>query len=140
MFETETSAPVTVEYLGNTHEFEVNASEAATCTVAGYIKYLCYCGETRTEILKARGHSIVTTVEAEATCTTDGLIVDRCVADGCDYEKRIIGEWNNSKRMIARAKIKGVFKWMERVMKNRFSSILRKINKRMNGKIFLQML
>lgn len=61
------------------HELsEVQGSKEATCSEDGYMKYKCrHCGETRTEIFKATGHSFGEWQEMEMgngrfrTCTHD---------------------------------------------------------------------
>ena len=61
------------------HELsEVQGSKEATCSEDGYMKYKCrHCGETRTEIFKATGHSFGEWQEMETgngrcrTCTQD---------------------------------------------------------------------
>lgn len=79
-----------------THNFVEISRIEATCTTDGIINYECSCGDTRIEIIEAKGHDIETTVETEVTCTSDGLIIDRCMNDGCDYVKRTVihGEHN----------------------------------------------
>ena len=93
---TAVSDPVAVRYLGNTHEFEEVSRINASCTADGRINYVCSCGATKTGIIPALGHSISTTVVTQATCTTDGLIVDRCTNAGCNYEKRTVVHGSHS--------------------------------------------
>ena len=80
------------------HDFEETSRTEPICTVDGRINYVCSCGETKVGVIPAIGHNIETTIETEVTCMSDGLIVDRCVNDGCDYEKRTVihGEHNYS--------------------------------------------
>lgn len=71
------------------HDYEEISRVNATCTDDGAAEYLCSsCGATRFTVIPATGHNIVTVVEVEVTCTTPGLIVDRCTNEGCDYEKQ----------------------------------------------------
>ena len=71
------------------HDYEEISRVNATCTDDGAAEYVCSsCGATRFTVLPATGHNIVTVVEVEVTCTTPGLIVDRCTNEGCDYEKQ----------------------------------------------------
>ena len=71
------------------HDYEEISRENATCTTDGSVEYTCStCGATRFTVIPATGHNIVTVVEVEVTCTTPGLIVDRCTNEGCDYEKQ----------------------------------------------------
>lgn len=96
--------PETAQYtifvpsLRHNHAYVEAEQKDPTCDEHGYISYECLCGETKLEIIRAHGHSLVTTVEEQVTCTSNGLIVDRCVNDGCDYEKRTVihGEHNYS--------------------------------------------
>ena len=54
------------EALIHIHNYEVTASQKATCEKDGYNDYKCGgCGETYREVLKATGHDY-----ADATCTT----------------------------------------------------------------------
>ena len=82
----------------HTHAFAEVSRTAATCTSDGRIDYACSCGATRVEFTSALGHNIVSTVEVQVSCTRDGLIVDRCTNDGCDYERSTVihGEHNYS--------------------------------------------
>jgi len=71
------------------HDYEEISRVDATCTDDGAAEYVCSsCGATRFTVIPATGHNIVTVVEVEVTCTTPGLIVDRCTNEGCDYEKQ----------------------------------------------------
>ena len=71
------------------HDYEEISRVNATCTDDGAAEYVCSsCGATRFTVIPATGHNIVTVVEVEVTCTTPGLIVDRCTNEGCDYEKQ----------------------------------------------------
>lgn len=72
------------------HEWTENSRTLATCTTDGKINYVCSCGETKFDIIKATGHNIQTIIETAVTCTTDGLIIDRCMNVGCTYEKRTV--------------------------------------------------
>lgn len=81
------------------HRWTETSRTDATCTTVGIINYECAsCGETKFEIVEATGHNIETTIVTVVTCTTDGLIVDRCINVGCHYEKRTVvhGEHNYS--------------------------------------------
>ena len=45
----------------------------ASCTSDGIMTYICEdCGETKTETIKATGHTIMVDSAVQATCTTDG--------------------------------------------------------------------
>ena len=74
----------------HTHTFTETSRTEATCTTDGRINYICECGATRVEIVRALGHNIESIVEIQVTCTTDGLIVDRCTNDGCNYERSTV--------------------------------------------------
>ena len=74
----------------HTHTFTETSRTEATCTTDGRINYICECGATRVEIVRALGHNIESIVEIQVTCTTDGLIVDRCMNDGCNYERSTV--------------------------------------------------
>ena len=79
-----------VPALIHNHAYEEVEHVDPTCEDNGYVRYECECGATRFEIIDAYGHNLETTIEAEVTCTSDGLIVDKCINDGCDYEKRTV--------------------------------------------------
>ena len=99
------------------HEYEATETKDATCTEAGYVKYVCANGGCeKTETLDALGHSVVDATCTEtsycsvcketlsdalghaweiintvpATCTADGYIVKYC--DVCDTSETVYPE------------------------------------------------
>ena len=55
----------------------------ATCTAQGLITYTCYCGDSYTETIAAKGHSFGAYISNNnATCTADGTKTRTCSACG----------------------------------------------------------
>ena len=71
------------------HDYQLTASEAATCTAAGSADYACSrCGEPKHEVLNALGHSWgAWTVITPATDTTNGLERRTCGRCGAEEER-----------------------------------------------------
>ncbi len=46
------------------HDFQITDSKDATCTESGYRNMVCSCGETKQEVIPAKGHNF-----SSATCT-----------------------------------------------------------------------
>ena len=62
--------------------------KAATCTKDGYQNYICsVCGEERSEVIPATGHSYKVTKSSEATCTRAGYVMHRCDNCGDTYKE-----------------------------------------------------
>ncbi|MBR3991905.1 MAG: S8 family serine peptidase, partial [Clostridia bacterium] len=65
---------IEIEQEDNGHDWTEAERQEATCTEDGYVTYQCSkCGETKTEVLDATGHTLVIDPEVPATCTEDGL-------------------------------------------------------------------
>ena len=60
------------------HKYELTSQKSATCTTDGEKVYKCSkCGDTKTETVKATGHSYTTKVVAP-TCTAKGYTLHTC--------------------------------------------------------------
>lgn len=57
---------------------------AATCTTDGVKLFTCECGETKTEVIPAKGHNLQVSSEVAATCTEDGEKKGVCTACGLE--------------------------------------------------------
>ncbi len=66
-------------------------TKEATCTEDGIMTYTCtLCGEVKTSVIAAHGHSYVATVTTEATCTEDGVMTYTCAHEcGSSYTEVI---------------------------------------------------
>ena len=54
------------------HSYTSTITEQPTCTEEGIKTFKCDCGDTYTETIPAKGHTIVTDKAVAATCTTNG--------------------------------------------------------------------
>lgn len=78
---TEASTEATTE--AHEHSYTETITVEATCTEDGESTYLCECGDTKTEVIKATGHIFETyTSNNDATYTTDGTETAKC--KNCD--------------------------------------------------------
>ena len=65
------------------HEYAESGSVEATCTIAGYCKYVCgKCGDSYTEHIPPKGHSYVTGDSSDPTCTDVGVTWMKCTECG----------------------------------------------------------
>ncbi len=62
---------------GHEHDFK-EESNTYTCTTDGVVNYVCSCGETKQESVKAPGHTEVETARVDSTCTVKGSITYTC--------------------------------------------------------------
>ena len=70
------------------HVYEWKTAIPATCLTSGEEKYVCTCGKiTATRVIAATGHKMgdIEVVTA-ATCTKNGVSVQRCMNEGCKYQ------------------------------------------------------
>ena len=68
------------------HDYKLTSEKAATCTTDGEKIYTCSrCGDTKTETVKATGHSYTTKVIAP-TCTEKGYTLHTCSKCGDSYK------------------------------------------------------
>ena len=68
------------------HDYKLTSEKAATCTTDGEKIYTCSrCGDTKTETVKATGHSYTTKVIAP-TCTEKGYTLHTCSKCGDNYK------------------------------------------------------
>ena len=68
------------------HDYKLISEKAATCTTDGEKIYTCSrCGDTKTETVKATGHSYTTKVIAP-TCTEKGYTLHTCSKCGDSYK------------------------------------------------------
>ena len=68
------------------HDYKLTSEKAATCTADGQKVYKCSrCGDTKTETIKATGHSYTTKVVAP-TCTAQGYTLHTCSKCGDNYK------------------------------------------------------
>lgn len=75
---------------GHEHSYTVTERAEPTCTEAGYIVYICGCGDTYTETLSAAGHTWSDwTVTKEATADEEGEETRCCPVCG-EVETRTI--------------------------------------------------
>lgn len=66
------------------HNFVLTQKQESTCVTAGYLIYMCECGEIKEEEIPASGHSYVDTV-VEPTCTEQGYTEHKCSVCGDVY-------------------------------------------------------
>ena len=69
------SSDLECEVLGkpaHTHSYTSTITKQPTCTAEGVKTFTCECGDTYTESIPAKGHTIVTDKAVSATCTTNG--------------------------------------------------------------------
>ena len=68
------------------HDYKLTSEKAATCTADGQKVYKCSrCSETKTETVKATGHSYTTKV-VSPTCTEKGYTLHTCSKCGDNYK------------------------------------------------------
>ena len=72
------------------HTYEWKVTTPAICDKAGEERNICVCGDyTATKRIDALGHDLGDAeVETAATCTKDGVSVQRCQREGCKYEEK----------------------------------------------------
>lgn len=63
--------------LSSSHSYEVQETQAATCTDDGVNTHICSCGYSYTTVVDAIGHTERTSTTS-ATCTTDGKTTVSC--------------------------------------------------------------
>ena len=72
-----------------THDYQVTATKAATCTEKGYTSYQCSkCGDAYTNYTNALGHQYEEVVTA-ATCTEGGYTTHTCARCGDVYTDNV---------------------------------------------------
>lgn len=68
-----------------THDYQISATKAATCTEKGYTRYQCSkCGDAYTNYTNALGHQY-DNVETKPTCTEGGYTTHTCARCGDVY-------------------------------------------------------
>lgn len=90
------------------HYIPVDVKEA-TCTSAGYVKYLCSCGYEYTEIIPG-GHDYVVVKTVDATCVEHGydlLKCKKCGAEKKDYKDDELGEHTYVDKVVEPACLTG---------------------------------
>ena len=71
---------------GSGHDYKLTSQTPATCTTDGKKVYKCSkCGDTKTETIKATGHSYTEKVVAP-TCTEKGYTLHTCTECGDSYK------------------------------------------------------
>ena len=68
-----TTKTESIDKLAHVHSWTISSHKSETCTTAGSITYKCSCGETKTEVIPATGHTEVAIKGKSATCTESGL-------------------------------------------------------------------
>lgn len=74
----------------HTHSYTSKTTKAATCTTDGVKTYTCTtCGATKTEAIKATGHTFGSwTTTKKATCTAAGTQTRKCSLCGTSYKDK----------------------------------------------------
>jgi len=72
------------------HEYSLIDTIDATCTEVGKEVYQCSCGASYSDDLDALGHDLkkIEATSYDATCTTEGLLANRCKR--CGYSEEIV--------------------------------------------------
>lgn len=109
--ETEKAEPV------HTHSYTSSVTKEATCDTNGTKTYVCSCGDSYTESIKATGHTYDGgKVVKEATCTEAGGKVFTCTKCGAVYTEAISAHGHNNVTTEATGHIEQVQVGTEQVL------------------------
>jgi len=78
------TVPMLPDGSGHVHNYICEVTRESTCTEAGEETYLCDCGASYTQSIRAEGHDYDTTV-VDATCAENGSMTYTCNICGDSY-------------------------------------------------------
>ena len=78
------------KWVDHSHDYQISASQAATCLIEGYKTYTCNsCGYSYTETIAKLSHNYTSAVTKAPTCTAEGIKTYTCSLCGSDYEETV---------------------------------------------------
>ena len=84
------NATIHYNYVPHDHSYTAELTKAATCTEDGIMTYICSCGDSYTETVKAKGHSYKIVSSSPSTCFEPSVSKYKC--ENCGNEITVTGK------------------------------------------------
>ena len=92
------NATIHYNYVPHEHSYIAELTKAATCTEDGIMTYICSCGDSYTETVKAKGHSYKIVSSSPSTCFEPSVSKYKC--ENCGNEITVTGKETDKHKYV----------------------------------------
>ena len=92
------NATIHYNYVPHEHSYTAELTKAATCTEDGIMTYICSCGDSYTETVKATGHSYKLVSSSPSTCFEPSVSKYKC--ENCGNEITVTGKETDKHKYV----------------------------------------
>ena len=92
------NATIHYNYVPHEHSYTAELTKAATCTEDGIMTYICSCGDSYTETVKATGHSYKLVSSSPSTCFEPSVSKYKC--EKCGNEITVTGKETDKHKYV----------------------------------------
>ena len=92
------NATIHYNYVPHEHSYTAELTKAATCTEDGIMTYICSCGDSYTETVKATGHSYKLVSTSPSTCFEPSVSKYKC--ENCGNEITVTGKETDKHKYV----------------------------------------